>query len=69
MATPSILQKLGSKAKDLKDKYDFLPGDSEVQGLKAIQQNVNGTTTVRGNANAKTFSDSASQNPFAQRDR
>lgn len=43
MATPSILQKLGSKAKDLKDKYDFLPGDSEVQGLKAIQQNVNGT--------------------------
>lgn len=43
MATPSILQRLGSKAKDLKDKYDFLPGDSEVQGLKAIQQNVNGT--------------------------
>jgi hypothetical protein len=67
MATPSILQKLGSKAKDLKDKYDFLPGDSEVQGLKAIQQNVNSTAMGQpGEQTAPATSSADKNNPMTR---
>ena len=44
MSTPSMLQRLGSKARDLKSKVDFLPGESEFQGIKATQANVDQAT-------------------------
>ena len=44
MATPSLLRKVGDTAKDAMKKYSPFPDNSDVEGLKAVQQNVNQAT-------------------------